>query len=130
MSQVFPDLVPMQKWKQPHYNLEVGDIGLIKYEKKLGPDAWRMARISRVLPGEDGKVRTIQVEFRPRHVKDQGQPYKSKVPLSMEIGIQRFAVMLPKSEQDARGEPQDKSEQDIDRQSDMTINCPSEMTLN
>ena len=41
-------------------------------------------------------------EFRPRHVKDQGKPYKSKAPLSMEIGVQRFAVMLPKTEQNVR----------------------------
>ena len=64
ISQVFPDLVPRQKWKQPHYNLQVGDIGLLKYEKKLGPDAWRLARITHAQPGSDGKVRTIRVAFR------------------------------------------------------------------
>ena len=40
------------------------------------------------------------MEFRPRHVKDQGKPYKSKTPLAMEIGVQRFAVMLPRTEQE------------------------------
>ena len=101
MSQVFPDLVPRQKWKLPHCDIEVGDIGLIKYEKKLGPDAWRMAMVAEVLPGEDRQVRTIHVEFRTRHVKDQGKPYCSKDPLQMEIRVQRYAMMLPKSEQDA-----------------------------
>ena len=101
ISQVFPDLVPHQKWKQQHRDLEEGDIGLVKYEKKLGPDAWHLARIASVVPSEDGRVRTIHVEFRPRHMKDQGQPYKSKVPLKIEIGVQRFAVMLPRSEQEA-----------------------------
>ena len=123
MSQVFPDLVPRQKWKQQHRNLEVGDIGLIKYEKKLGPDAWRMAKIVRVVPGQDGKVRTVQVQFRPRHAKDLDKPYRSKVPLTMEIGVQRFAVMLPKVEQDAR-------EQEVQSQSAMTGNYASEMTEN
>ena len=33
----FPILIPRQKWKTPHHNLQVGDIGLVKYEKEAGP---------------------------------------------------------------------------------------------
>ena len=52
-------------------------------------------------PDEDGLVRTINVSFRPRHVRDKGKKYRSKEPLDMDIGVQRFAVMLPIEEQES-----------------------------
>ena len=107
LAQVFPDLVPRTKWKQAERNLQVGDIGLIKYDKALGSDSWRLARISRADPEEDGLVRTINVQFRPRHVRDKGKKYRTKAPLDMDIGVQRFAVMLPIEEQETRTEPED-----------------------
>ena len=107
LAQVFPDLVPRTKWKQTERNLQVGDIGLIKYDKALGSDSWRLARIARAVPDEDGLVRTINVAFRPRHVKDRGKKYRTKAPLDMDIGVQRFAVMLPVEEQEARMESED-----------------------
>ena len=87
LAQVFPDLVPRSKWKQAERNLQVGDIGLIKYDKALGSDSWRLARIARADPDEDGLVRTINVEFRPRHVRDKGKKYRTKAPLDMDIGV-------------------------------------------
>ena len=41
------------------------------------------------------------MQFRPRHVRDLGKKYRSKQPLEMEIGVQRFAVMLPVEEQES-----------------------------
>ena len=121
MAQVFPELLSRTKWKTPHRDLQVGDIGMLRYEKKLGPDSWRMAKISEVIPGEDGKVRTIRVEFRPRDKRDSGKPYKTKVPLNMEIGVQRFAVMLPSSEQ---------TREDVVQEAKATDHHASEMTEN
>ena len=131
--QVFPDLVPRSKWKQEVRNLQVGDIGLLKYEQKLGPDSWRLARISRADSDDDGRVRTVRVEFRPRHVRDRLKPYKTKTPLFMDIGVQRFAVMLPQEEQGAQeaelsegenGSPTEgiKANTQIPEASEMTLN--------
>ena len=99
LAQVFPDLVPRTKWKQVHRSVRVNDIGLLKYEQKLGPNAWRLVRVVEARPGSDGLVRTITVEFRPRRAADKGANYKSKAPQRMEIGVQRFAVMLAVEEQ-------------------------------
>ena len=101
IAQVFPDLVPRSKWKQAERNLRVGDIGILKYEKSLGSDSWRLARIAKAAPDLDGLVRTITVQFRPRHVRDRGKKYRTKQPLEMDIGVQRFAVMLPVEEQES-----------------------------
>ena len=81
LAQVFPDLVPRSKWKQTVRNLRVGDVGLLKYDKSHGSDSWRLARITRVDPDKDGLVRTINVSFRPRHVRDKGKKYRTKQPL-------------------------------------------------
>ena len=110
IAQVFPDLVPRSKWKQAVRNLRVGDIGLLKYDKSLGSDSWRLARVARVDPDEDGLVRTINVRFRPRHVRDQGKKYRAKQPLDMDIGVQRFAVMLPVEEQESWSGQEDAAE--------------------
>ena len=124
MAQVFPDLVPRTKWRQAERNLQVGDIGLLRYEKQLGPNSWRLARITQASPDNDGLVRTIRVEFRPRHKKDVGKDYRSKLPQFMDIGVQRFAVVLPLEEQgDAAVLPRrDGEEEELPEESEMTLN--------
>ena len=121
MAQVFPDLVPRTKWRQVHRNLQVGDIGLLKYEQKVGPDSWRLARVVLTHPGVDGLVRTITVSFRPRRVSDKGPEYKVKASQSMLIGVQRFAVMLPVEEQGGNAEL-DTHQQELPPASEMTLN--------
>ena len=99
MAQAFPDMVARQKWKQSERNLQVGDIGHIKYNNDKGSPTWRMARIQEIKVDDDGRVRTITVAFRPRNVTDKGKDYASKTPKTLEIGVQRFAVLLAKEEQ-------------------------------
>ena len=99
LSQVFVDMVPRSKWRHTERNVQVGDVGHILYEQKLGEHTWRVARVSAVKPSSDGIVRTITVSFRPRHVRDKAKKYQTKRPLELEIGVQRFAVLLPLEEQ-------------------------------
>ena len=119
LAQVFPDLVPRTKWKQEHRCVQVGDIGLLKYEQKLGPDAWRLVRVVKAHPGSDGLVRTITVEFRPSRATDKGAGYKTKVPQSIKIGVQRFAVMLAVEEQSSSLQ---SGQQEVPASSEMTVN--------
>ena len=102
LSQVFADMVPRSKWKTAMRNVREGDVGHVHYDEKLGPQSWRIARVKHVKTGKDGLVRTITVCFRPRHVSDKGKAYKSKTPNEIEIGIQRFAVLLPVEEQSSQ----------------------------
>ena len=101
--------------------------GVLKYDKALGSDSWRLARVACALPDSDGLVRTIKVQFRPRHVRDRGKKYRAKLPLEMEIGVQRFAVMLPVEEQES-GASQDRASEpaEVDsfppQESEMTLN--------
>ena len=99
MSQVFPDLVARSKWKTSIRNIKVGDIGHLRYDKKLGKDAWRLAIVTQADPDPDGCVRTISVSLRPRHKADSGKPYIHKTPQDIQVGIQRFAVLLAAGEE-------------------------------
>ena len=63
LAQVFVDMVPRTKWKTSHRNLQVGDIGHVHYDEKLGPQSWRIARIESTKIGPDGLVRTIVVSL-------------------------------------------------------------------
>ena len=121
LSQVFMDMVPRSKWRSTERNVQVGDIGHILYEQKLGEHTWRVARVSRVKPSADGTVRTILVSFRPRHKSDNAKKYRSKKPLELEIGVQRFSVLLPVEEQDA---------EHVDHEQEVLVPGASEMTLN
>ena len=100
LAAVFPDMVPRTKWKVSQRNVRVGDLGHLHYEEKLGAQTWRMARVVAVKTGEDNLVRTITVNFRPRHKSNFGKDYVSKPADEMEIGVQRFAVLLPVEEQE------------------------------
>ena len=73
------------------------------------------------------------MEFRPRHARDKGRRYKSKKPNYMDIGVQRFAVMLPIEEQGTTQEVHDveqevAGETGLEEQDD--DQNTSEMTLN
>ena len=97
-EQVFPDMVARPKWRSAHRNLRVGDIGHVLYPRKVGEDEWRIARVEGVEPDVDQVVRTVTVSFRPRNKRDTGKPYVSKTAQRLEIGVQRFAVLMAQEE--------------------------------
>ncbi|BES89890.1 Pao retrotransposon peptidase [Nesidiocoris tenuis] len=49
------------KWTKEFNNLKVDDLVIMK-EPNLSPSQWKMARITKVLPGEDGIVRVAEVK--------------------------------------------------------------------
>ena len=69
---------------------------------------WRMARIQEVKVDGDGRARTITFAFRTRKVTDKGKDHLSKTPKTIEVGVQRLAVLLVKEE---RGAPVQDEEQ-------------------
>ena len=49
------------KWKQPQRDVTVGDIVLLK-DDELFSRSWPMAKVVKVFPGKDGKVRVADVK--------------------------------------------------------------------
>ena len=106
---VFPDMVARPKWRSAVRNLRPGDIGHVRYQKSVGQHEWRLAMVEKAPEDDDGTVRTVVVAFRPRHKKDSGKPYVSKTAQRLEIGVQRFAVLMAEEElkslEDGEGPP-------------------------
>ena len=119
LEAVFPDMVARPKWRSAYRNLRVGDVGHVKYPKKVGKDDWRIAMIETAAPDDDGVVRTVTVAFRPRNKRDTGKPYVSKEAQRMTIGSQRFAVLLAAEEAEVQ---QTQQEEDPPAASEMTEN--------
>jgi uncharacterized membrane protein len=93
------ELVPRRKWTQLHRPVQAGDICHLQYKSKFSPPEYRLCRISRTFPDEDGTVRSCEVVMRPRHATDRGKPYRYKEPVRIRTAVQRLAVLLPVSEQ-------------------------------
>ena len=89
-------LCPRKKWRQEFRNVEVGDIVLIKAEKKYGKSEYRLGKVTGVKPDAHGTVRTATVATRNRrraHGEDI-QEVKAGT-IENEVAIQRLAVILP-----------------------------------
>lgn len=60
-KQYLNNLQNRPKWKQSLPNVKVGDLVILK-ETEAPPMTWPMARITQIFPGDDGKVRALEVE--------------------------------------------------------------------
>ena len=59
-----------QKWHTAHRNLKTGDLVLIQ-DSNLVRGQWQLGIVSNTLPGSDGKVRRVEVQYKnPK----QGEP--------------------------------------------------------
>ncbi|XP_059839386.1 uncharacterized protein LOC132401297 [Hypanus sabinus] len=56
-----PLLQQRQKWTEPHRNLQVGDLVLLR-DKQATRNSWPTARITATFPSEDGHVRKIELK--------------------------------------------------------------------
>ena len=103
LKQVFPALLPYQKWRTEHRNISVGDVVLVLYASKVQKADFCLARVSEVHPDPHGTVRTITVVMRPRDSREKvsrDPPYlQPKPPTHLRVGVQRVVVILPVEEQ-------------------------------
>ena len=79
-------------------NLGVGDVCLLKYDKKVGKGDYRLCKVDEVHPDEKGLVRTVTVLFRPPSSKEKSLPYKSKDLSKMKVGVNRLVLICPASD--------------------------------
>ena len=93
--QVFPHLVPFNRWKTEHRAVQLNDIVHVLYEKKLGKGLYRLGRILAVHPDSHGKVRTVTVGLRRLDRREPSLPYVSRGLEEMKLGVQRIIVVGP-----------------------------------
>ena len=59
-SKYVDQLNKFSKWHRPSRNVQVGNIVCLKGEQSA-PTKWPNARVEKVFPGQDGKVRVVEV---------------------------------------------------------------------
>ena len=99
-SQVFPQLVPVPKWRQEVRNMEIGDIVSVQFSSKFSSPRFRMGVVKEVKFDSKGLVRSCMVAMRPKNARESSLPYKSKELLVQEIVVQRLVVYLPIEDQE------------------------------
>ena len=80
---VFPSLTVRRKWHAENRNVKVGDLVLLLESNPLR-GRWTRARITRVFPGADGRVRSVELKTKTGHY---------------ERPITKIAMLLPVEEQ-------------------------------
>ena len=95
----FPLLAPRSRWKTEQRNLQVGDIVMLKTEKKWGPGEYRLARVAEAAPDRRGHVRTVKITMRDR-ARGRGEPLDRlrSGTTTIPMAVQRLAVILPSDE--------------------------------
>ncbi len=97
MAQVFQGQVLAKKWRKTHRDIQVDDLVLMKNENAAGVE-YQRGRIKAVFPGEDGHVRSAEVEYK--------NP-SEKVYRTTTRPIQKLVVLVPvgyRHEDDRAGE--------------------------
>ena len=99
---VFSTLIPYRSWRTAKRNVRPGDVGLLKFNKKVAAADYRMCRVAEVIHDpEDGLVRTVVVKVPPsaRRMITYPDPKKKLKMVSMTVPIQRLCIFLPAEEQ-------------------------------
>ena len=97
-QQVFHDLVPSYRWKTTYRNVMEGDIVLLK-DSNLLKREYRLARVKEAVPGDDGKVRRVKLEY--KNLKSTGKDVKDAVkdlqkPFTEVVrSVQNVVVIVP-----------------------------------
>ena len=89
----FELFTPRKKWKKERRALSVGDVVLLKADKKLGPGSFRLAKVTALHPDNDGVTRTVTIAMRSRRRRKESQLEE------VQMAIQRLIVILPIEEQ-------------------------------
>ena len=92
----FPSLVVRQKWHVDKRNVLVGDIVLLQ-DSNAVRGHWKLARVSQAHPSSDGKVRSVEVEY-----KNCENLKKFDLPTSfvkVTRPIQKIVLLLPVDEE-------------------------------
>ena len=91
-SAAFSLFTPRRKWRQEVRALQVGDVVLLLSSGKLGPGSYKLARVSELLPDEEGVVRTVVITHSSRRKRGRVALESSR------MAVQRLAVLLPVEE--------------------------------
>ena len=89
-----PSLVYRTKWHEPTRDLRVGDIVNVSDSNALKGD-YRLAKVSEVHPGSDGRVRSATVTYKHFKSGESSRTYGGAQSTSVRRSIQRLVLLVP-----------------------------------
>ena len=79
MKEYLPELTKRGKWREKIPNYVEGELVLLSDEHSKKKGHWSLARVVRVMPGDDGVVRTVEVQTKTgKFVRPTSKLYKLK----------------------------------------------------
>ena len=61
-KEYLPTLMKRTKWSRESRRVQVGDVVLLVTDNNLPRGRWPLARVVKVFPGSDGRVRTVELK--------------------------------------------------------------------
>ena len=101
---VWESLVPFNKWKTKHRNVQVGDVVLVRYDNTFKDPVYRRGRVTATHPDQHGLVRDAMVSTQPK-VNKEKLTAKVRRPVEQLLPIQRLVVLLPVEEIESLAPP-------------------------
>ena len=95
----FPSLIIQQKWHTAKRNLKTGDIVLIQDSNQIRGQ-WKLGKVSEVFPGEDGRVRKVQVSYKNRKPGEPPHKYTGRGFVTVDRSVNRLVLLLPVDEKE------------------------------
>ena len=99
IRQVLPTLMPLKRWKAVKRNLQKDDVVMMLYPGNLKND-YRLARVVKVYPDSKGLVRTVDVVYRKKDVREKKDEYRSKPLTREQVSVQRLSLLVREKETD------------------------------
>jgi hypothetical protein len=90
----FPSLIIRQKWHTEKRSIKVNDIVIIQ-DSNTVRGQWRLGRVKRVLPSEDGLIRKCEVKYK---LRNQDGNISNNFTVIVRP-VQRLVILLPVEEQ-------------------------------
>ena len=90
----FPTLMVRSKWHTEKRNVRVGDIVIVQ-ESNMIRGKWRLAKVSKVFPGEDGLVRNVVVHYKNLGENESRHTYSGANYTEIKRAVQKIVVLIP-----------------------------------
>ena len=94
----FPSLIVRQKWHTAQRNVKVGDVVLIKDSNQVRGN-WKLGKVSEANPGDDGKVRKVEVQYKNPKPGEPVNQYHGQGYVTVQQPVQRLVVLIPADEE-------------------------------
>ena len=93
-----PSLLYRKKWHEGQRDLRIGDVVLVLQDATF-KEKFKLARVSDVHPGKDGRVRKVSVEYKSYRAGEKVNIYKGTGYTAVFRSCQKLVLLVPVEEQ-------------------------------